>query len=88
MPPWPEGGQLPQSSQEAKSNTIDLLSLVPCVQHRTRPATLGWTSECTNATLPSSLPAPIKEPKKMMTRTALPTVKKLTTAPTGHSKAK
>ncbi|XP_039706900.1 SH3 domain-containing protein 21 isoform X1 [Pteropus medius] len=32
--------------------------------------------------------APIKEPKKMMTRTALPTVKKLTTAPTGHSKAK
>nr|KAF6507981.1 SH3 domain containing 21 [Rousettus aegyptiacus] len=32
--------------------------------------------------------APIKEPKKMMTKTALPTVKKLMTAPTGHSKAK
>ncbi|XP_007182590.2 SH3 domain-containing protein 21 isoform X1 [Balaenoptera acutorostrata] len=32
--------------------------------------------------------APIKEPKKMMPRTALPTVKKLVTAPTGPSKAK
>ncbi|XP_007453925.1 PREDICTED: SH3 domain-containing protein 21 [Lipotes vexillifer] len=32
--------------------------------------------------------APIKEPKKMMPRTALPMVKKLVTAPTGPSKAK
>ncbi|XP_059938245.1 SH3 domain-containing protein 21 [Mesoplodon densirostris] len=32
--------------------------------------------------------APIKEPKKMMPRTALPTVKKLVTAPIGPSKAK
>ncbi|KAB0394671.1 hypothetical protein E2I00_005560, partial [Balaenoptera physalus] len=31
--------------------------------------------------------APIKEPKKMMPRTALPTVKKLVTAPTGPSRA-
>ncbi|XP_026964891.1 SH3 domain-containing protein 21 isoform X2 [Sagmatias obliquidens] len=33
-------------------------------------------------------PAPIKEPKKMMPRTALPTVQKLVTAPTGPSEAK
>ncbi|KAJ8779882.1 hypothetical protein J1605_012172 [Eschrichtius robustus] len=32
--------------------------------------------------------APVKEPKKMMPRTALPMVKKLVTAPTGPSKAK
>ncbi|XP_059875392.1 SH3 domain-containing protein 21 isoform X4 [Delphinus delphis] len=32
--------------------------------------------------------APIKEPKKMMPRTALPTVQKLVTAPTGPSEAK
>ncbi|XP_002925208.2 SH3 domain-containing protein 21 isoform X2 [Ailuropoda melanoleuca] len=32
--------------------------------------------------------APIKEPKKMMPKSALPTVRKLVTAPTGPSKAK
>lgn len=37
---------------------------------------------------PSSLPAALKEPKKMVPKTALPTVKKLMTAHTGPSKAK
>ncbi|XP_077700862.1 SH3 domain-containing protein 21 isoform X1 [Canis aureus] len=49
---------------------------------RTGPATVGRM----DATLPSPLPA--KEPKKMMAKSALPTVRKLVTAPSGPSKAK
>lgn len=37
---------------------------------------------------PSPLPAPIKESKKMVPKTVLPTVKKLVTAPTEPSKTK
>nr|XP_055197583.1 SH3 domain-containing protein 21 isoform X3 [Nyctereutes procyonoides] len=49
---------------------------------RTGPATVRRM----DATLPSPLPA--KEPKKMMAKSALPTVRKLVTAPSGPSKAK
>ncbi|XP_041593995.1 SH3 domain-containing protein 21 isoform X5 [Vulpes lagopus] len=49
---------------------------------RTGPATVRRM----DATLPSPLPA--KEPKKMMGKSALPTVRKLVTAPSGPSKAK
>nr|XP_031539898.1 SH3 domain-containing protein 21 isoform X7 [Vicugna pacos] len=44
--------------------------------------------ESSQITLFSPTPAPIKELKKMMPKTAFPTVKKLVTAPTGPSKAK
>lgn len=58
---------------------IHVLSLVPV-------HTRGH--QRTNATLSSSSPAPIKETKKMMPKTALPTIKKLMTAPNVPSKVK